>query len=194
GRYPHGDDVVVDFVVGADFYQLHRSFAPIAFGFDPQAGSALIVDAIEVVVKDAIPLEQAEAAWVVVGKGGGNGVRGIVQRAPEVFAAAGPDGEAIGVVDFGSPVDGAGLGVFGEPVHGGERREAEALDVFPQMEGHVDVHDDGLAPLHDEAVGATDAGAVEQGVDGDLVAAAGRGFEVDFANAKSTSKPRPAAA
>ena len=59
---PVGDDVVVDLVVGRDLDQLHHALAPVAERLDPEAGPLVVADAVQIVVEDAVALQQAEAA------------------------------------------------------------------------------------------------------------------------------------
>src|SRR3546814_12423675 len=82
----------------------------------------------------AVALRQAEAARVVVDEARDGDLRRVVERAPDAFAAAGPDGEAVGIVHLRAPVHHGGLRGLGEPVHRGQRREAEALAGAARMD------------------------------------------------------------
>ncbi len=53
------------------------------------------MDAVEVVVKVPITLHEAKTPWILVAESGGESGRGIIQRAPDAFAGAGPQGEPI---------------------------------------------------------------------------------------------------
>src|SRR6185369_4493143 len=89
-RRPERDDVVVGLVVGGQLDQLDRAFAPCALGLHPQAGAAIVERAVVlVVVEVAVTLQQAEAARAVVGERAEADARGVGQRAPDPFAAAG---------------------------------------------------------------------------------------------------------
>src|SRR3546814_2620360 len=57
-RYPEGDDVVVDLVVGGDLHQLHGAGAPGLQRLDPEARAALVMHAIEIVLERAVALQQ----------------------------------------------------------------------------------------------------------------------------------------
>src|SRR3546814_1910553 len=96
-RYPEGDDVVVDLVVGGDLHQLHGAGAPGLQRLDPEARAALVMHAIEIVLERAVALQQAEAARPVVDEGGGGHVLGIVEWPPEPLAGAGPEREPVGI-------------------------------------------------------------------------------------------------
>ena len=128
-------------------------------------GAQLVAHAVLVMVEVAVALQQAEAARVVVGEARRHGPRRIVERPPDALARAGPHGEAVGIVHLGPPVDGGGLRRLGIPVHRGQRRDAEALDVLAQEQRGLDVHDHALGALQREAVGAGEARPVEQRVD-----------------------------
>src|SRR3546814_14615193 len=96
---------------------------------------ALVVHAVEVMVGVAVALQQAESAGAVVEEGGGDYPLGVVERPPDALAAAGPQREAVGIVDLRAPVHAVGPVAFGVKVHRGERREAAALDRLAQEEG-----------------------------------------------------------
>ena len=64
---------------------------------------------------------------------------------------------------FRPPVDRSGFLVLGIPVHRGQRRHAEALDVLPDEKRLLDLHGHRFAPAHHEAERAGHARAVEQG-------------------------------
>ena len=66
GRHPHGHDVVVDLVVGGDLDELDRAPVPVALWLDPERGTAVVIDAVEIMVEIAVALEQAEALRVGV--------------------------------------------------------------------------------------------------------------------------------
>ncbi|GBH11137.1 NADPH:quinone reductase or related Zn-dependent oxidoreductase [Pseudomonas syringae pv. actinidiae] len=54
--HPHGNDIVVDLVVGRDFNQLNGALSPIAQRLDPQTRSPLVMHAIQIMVKIAVSL------------------------------------------------------------------------------------------------------------------------------------------
>ena len=117
--------------------------------------------------------EQPEALRAPRREGRGDDPRRVVERAPDALAGAGPQRQPVGIVDLGAPVDGGGLGLLRVPVHRGQRRDAEAAHVLAQEDGlSMSMTTARSAPLHDEAVGARDARAVEQGIDRDRVRAA----------------------
>ncbi len=117
---------------------------------------------------------------IVVAEGRGHDARRIVQRPPDVLAAAVPHRQAVGIVHFRAPVDGGGLDRLGEPVHRGHRRQAEAVDIAAQEQRGLHFHAHRLAASHVEAIGAGDAGTLEQGADRHRVAAIGRSVEEEL--------------
>ncbi len=118
-------------------------------------------------VELAVALQKPVAARMLVREARNRDVRGIVERTPDVLAAAGPHRKPIGIVDFRPPIDGSLLDRLGIPVHRGQRREPEPLHGLAEEQRLLDVHDDALRALHDEAVGACHARAVEQRIHGD---------------------------
>ncbi len=79
-----------------------------------------------------------------------------------------------------APVDGGALDAFREPEHRGQRRQPQPAHILAQEQRAFHIHDHGLATLHDEAVGAGDAGAIQQGIDRDGIAVALRRFEPEM--------------
>ena len=75
----------------------------------------------------------------------------------------------VGVVDLRPPVGRGALHRFRVPEHGGEGRDAHALDGAAQVQFAGHVHRRRAAAMHDEAVGTGHARPVEQGVDHDGV-------------------------
>ena len=100
---------------------------------------------MKIMVERAVALQQAKALGRGVAEGRDRHMRRIVERPPQPPARAGPDGEAVGIVDSRAPVDRRRLGGFREPVHGGERRDAETNNVSAQEKALVDVHDHAFA-------------------------------------------------
>src|SRR5450830_142983 len=185
---PHSDDVVVDFIIGRDFDQLYRSLAPAFQWLDPETWAALVMHAVLIMVEVAVTLQQAEAAWIVVAESRGGDAGRVVERAPDVFAVAVPDCQAVGVVDFRTPVGAGAFDRLREPQHRSRRRNAEAAYVLAQEQRAVDIHDHAghvarIAP-HDELVGANDAWAVQHGVHHDGIAFIGWGFEVEVSEVR----------
>ena len=128
-------------------------------------------------VEVAVALEQAETARVVVGEHVEAQVFGIAQRPPDPFAAAGPHRQAVGVVDLRAPVPVHAAVVLADLVHAGARAQAEALDGLARVQRAVDVHQQHLARGDGEAVGAGDAGRVEQAVHHHRVGLRRRAFQ-----------------
>src|ERR1700736_3231205 len=67
--YPHRDNIVVDFIVGWDFDELHRALAPKGFGLDPEARAPVVIDAILIMIKAAVALQQPKTARIFVREG-----------------------------------------------------------------------------------------------------------------------------
>src|SRR5215207_3902111 len=102
-------------------------------------------------IEEPVALHQAEAARTGVGKGRGGRAGRVVERAPDALAGAGPQRQAVGIVDLRPPIDGRLLLGLREPEHGRQRRDAETGEVAPEVEGLVHVHDYRRAAAHDEA-------------------------------------------
>src|SRR5271154_1407254 len=95
GRHPHRDHVVVDLVVGRDFAELDRSFAPALAArarqrLNPQAPAPVVEAAAAIMAEPPVALKKAETAWIVVEKGRDHDPRRIVERPPQALAVAGP--------------------------------------------------------------------------------------------------------
>ena len=99
---------------------------------------------------------------------------GLFSRAPEPLAVAGPHLEPVGIVHLGAPVDRGLLLRLGIPVHRGDGRDAEARDLRAHVERGFDVHDDALAPRHQEAIGADDRGSLHQRIQGQRLSVGSR--------------------
>ncbi len=74
--------------------------------------------------------------------------------------------QAIGVVYPGAPLAHRAGGVAAVEEHGGERRDAQLFDVVADEQPGFHVHHRRVADAHVELVGAGEAAAVEQGVNG----------------------------
>src|SRR6185437_16181483 len=87
-------------------------------------------------------------------------------RAPDALAGAGPDRQAVRVVDLRAPVVGRRTVAGAVPVHAGQRREAEQADRLAEVQLVLDVlHQAGGRALVADAERAGEAGAVQQRVD-----------------------------
>ncbi len=67
-RHPHGDNIVVELVIGGQLDQGHRALAPVPLRLHPQTGPAFVAHAVEVMVEGSIALQQAEAARCFIGE------------------------------------------------------------------------------------------------------------------------------
>src|SRR6185437_2414497 len=166
-RYPIGDDIVVDLVVRRDFHELHRALAPLAQRLDPNAGTTVIKSAIIlIVVEVAIALNEAEALRIGIVEGIGLHLRWIVERPPYALALARPKRQAVAVVDFGPPILATARIVLAVPEHAGERRDPQSLDRISREKIHVHGHNGALGTFGIDPIGAGNAGAIQQRVNG----------------------------
>src|SRR5690625_4092406 len=162
-------------MVGGDLDQFDGTRAPVAERLDPEAGATLVdVGIILVTGEVAFALQESEAARGVVDKSVGAQLAGIVQGAPDALAGPRPDGEAVTIVNPRMPVGGAVAVMLAEPVHGHERGYAETLDRAAEVEFRLDFHDHAAFVPHVEAIGAGQAGALQQRID-DYLSAVLRG-------------------
>src|SRR5205807_1749993 len=65
-RHPHRDNIIVDFIVGRDFDELHRALAPRALGLDPEAWAPVVIDAVLIMIEAAVALQQPKTARIFV--------------------------------------------------------------------------------------------------------------------------------
>ena len=189
---PDGVDVVMDLVVGRDLDQLHHAGAPVVQRLHPGRGAAVVAHAVEVVVELPVALHQPEAARVFVLEAGDRHPLGVVQRPPDPLPRAGPDVEAVGIVHLGPPVGHGLLARLGEPVHRGQRRQAQAGHGLAQMQVRLDVHHHARVPVQQELVGARDRRPVEQGIDRHRLGRARRRLEPEGAEVRELLRPRAA--
>ena len=172
GRHPHGDDVVVDLVVGRDLDELDRALAPVAQRLDPERGAAVVIDAVEIVVEVPVALEQAEALRALVGEGRGDDPRRVVERAPDALAGARSTWRGRPNRGFPGASRRRSVFAFSEyqyiEVRGAMPRRLTSWRRKSALSMSMTT---AAARLHDEAVGAGHARAVEQGIDRDRVRA-----------------------
>ena len=117
--------------------------------------------------KITVQLQQTKAARVLVLEGVELQLLRVVQRPADPFAVAQPHRQPIGVVDL--RVDGIAHPtlVVAAAEHAGHRRDPQLFDILAGVEMVLHVHNDlGILAVDGELVGASDARAVEQGVNG----------------------------
>ena len=171
-------------VGGRELHQLHATRAPVALRRDPRAGPQ-VVAGLEVFVAGevAVALHQAEAAQRAHGERGGQLPARVLQRAPQPFAVAGGDHQAIGVVYLGAEVVAVRL-VLAELEHAGERGDAQRGDRPAQVEPRTHV-DRGLRAGRDlEAVGTGGTWRFQQRVDDERSRAGRRALQPEDREAR----------
>ncbi|RMW00001.1 hypothetical protein ALP03_05861 [Pseudomonas amygdali pv. tabaci] len=159
----------MDLIVSGNFNQLYGAFSPIAQGLDPQARPPFIMHAIQVMAEFPIPLQQTETSRVIVTERRCHGSRRVVQRSPYSLACTGPDRQSVGVMHLGPPVSSCFLGLFAEPVHRTDRRDAEPLHFAAHEQCGLDLHHHPFATLYGKAIRPTDTRPVKQCIDNDRV-------------------------
>ncbi len=168
GGAPEGDDIVVDLAIGGNLHQLHGARAPAAFRLNPDAGALVVPGAVILVVgKVAVALHQAEAPGAVVLEAVDLHLGWIDQWPPQPLALAGPQRQAVAVMDFRAPVGGFLPFVFAVPVHAGQRRDAQPRRgrAEEQFAMHLHGHRAAVVAGAVEAVGAGDGRAIQQRID-----------------------------
>ena len=165
GRIPESNDVVEGLVDCRNFHELHRALAPSCLRLDPQAGPAVIKHAIIlVVIEIAITLQQPETARILVRVGIEAQRFRIHEGTPDPFAGAGPQGKAVGIMDFRTPVIRHAAVILAVLVHAGQRRDPQAFDRFSRVQRGIDVHHKRLAGPDVKPVSAGNAGGIQQRV------------------------------
>ena len=156
-----------------------------------QGARAALVARFEILVgaEIALALHQAEAARIVVDEGADLEVGRIVERAPDLLAAAVLDREAVGIVHLGAEIVDAAAIVGAEEIHAGERREPDLLDLHARKQRRLDVVDRGFAGPDGEAIGGRRAFAVEQRVHDDRVRALRRPLDPEGAEVREIPRP-----
>jgi len=88
---------------------------------------------------------------------------------------------------FRPPIIGMGIGVFAEPIHAGQRGDADERGGLAENSVAANIH--GCVPTggDEEAVGAGHARAVEQGVNGELRGAGCRAHEPELFEDRNSS-------
>src|SRR3546814_18134045 len=99
------------------------SRSPLSLRLDPGRWPLVVFHAVQVMVEVAIALRQSEAARVLVAEAGDRDPVRVVQRPPDPLAGPGPHRQAGGIMHPRPPVDHGLLGIVGDPVHRGQRRE-----------------------------------------------------------------------
>src|SRR5690606_7712677 len=113
----------------------------------------------------AIALDEAEAARRAVGEGADEEMIRVEERPPKLLAGAVPDGKALRIVHGGAEIVDADAVMRAEEEHAGERRDADLIDLDARIERGAHLGHGLFAGMQDEAIGAGDARAVEEGMD-----------------------------
>src|SRR6185437_10251644 len=102
---PEAGNVVVDFLLGRNLEQLNCALTPISDRFGPQTRT-LFELGFEVLVriKVLLPLHEAVAARIEIGKAADLQVRRIAEWTPQFLAAAVVDRQTVGIVHRGAKV------------------------------------------------------------------------------------------
>ena len=145
-RAPKAGDVVVNFLLGRNFDELNRTFAPVADRLGPQA-RALFEAQFKILIREKIllPLHQAEAAGIVIGESADLQIPGIVERTPEFFAAAVIDRHAVGIVHRRTKVIDVVAVVRSEEEHARHWHQAGMVESDPRIDGEFHIEDSGVA-------------------------------------------------
>jgi hypothetical protein len=142
------------------------------------------------VVEVAVALEEAEAARVVHLEAAHAERLRVVEGAPQPLAGREAEEDAVGVVHLGPPVVEPPRRVLAVVEHGGERADAELVDLATEEEAHLDLHGRLLPRRDDEPIGAGHARAVEQREDHQILRAGSRRHEPEFPEPRELLAPR----
>src|SRR5258705_540744 len=155
-------DVVVDFFLGGDFNQLHRTFTPVSDRFRPQARPSLKARfEVLVVEKILLPLHQTKSAGIEIRKSADLKIARIAERSPQLLAPAIEDGEAVGIVHRGTEIVDVNSVVGTEEKHARHRGEPDVIEIHSRIDRHFDVKDGGLTRPYRESIGRRGALAVQ---------------------------------
>src|SRR5262249_7922811 len=142
------------------------SLAPVALGLHPHAGALLIKHAIVLVLLEiALALHQAEAPRSLIGETIDPHGCWIGQWSPDPLATSGPELQPVGVVNLGAPVLRKAVIVLAAEEHTGAGSDAEPLDLLARIQGGIDVHQQGVGNIDDEAIGPGNTRRIQQAVE-----------------------------
>src|SRR6476660_4977850 len=177
-RPPEARDIVVDLLLGRNFDQLNRAFAPIPNRLGPQAWP-LFKARFDILILPEIllPLHQAETARVKIGKGADLKVSGIAERTPKFLAPPVEYREAIGVVHRWAKIVDIDPIVRPEEKHARHRGESGTVEIDTGVDRHFDVEDRGFTRPYREAIGRSRTLAVQQRMHDDGIGVGGRLFD-----------------
>ena len=166
GGVPERDDVVGRFVIGRQFDQIDRAFGPATLRLDPDIGTTLVVRRVVLVmIEVAIALQQSEAARILVLVRIEAHPARVGKRPPDPLPLAGPEREAVRIVDLWTPVAvWNALAAAALKVHAGERRCADPLDDPAWIDRGGHVHHEGCTGMDVEPIGSGEARRLEQRV------------------------------
>ena len=115
----------------------------------------------------AVQLQQAKTTRIFILESVELQLLRVVQRTAHPFAVAQPHRQAVGVVDLRMDSVAHPPFVIAAAEHTGHRRDAQLFDVFTRVDVVFHIHNHlRLLTVHDELIGAGDAWAVEQRIDG----------------------------
>src|SRR5258708_22319129 len=115
-------------------------------------------------VEILLPLHQAEAARIEIGKGADLKISGIAERTPKFLAPAVEYREAIGIVHRGAKIVDIDPVVRPEEKHARHRCESGTVKIDTGIDRHFDIEDRGFAGPYREAIGRSRTLAVQQRV------------------------------
>src|SRR5207244_1489527 len=107
-------------------------------------------------VEVTVTLQETKTTRIFVAESGSTSSCRIIQRAPDAFAGASPQGESIRVVYFRPPVHCGRFDGFGKPVHRAHGSNSETSDILPEKERRVYVHQHCFVSTHIESIGTRD--------------------------------------
>jgi tetratricopeptide (TPR) repeat protein len=167
-RIPERHDVIQGLVPRRNLHEHYRALAPVALRLHPHIGPLFVPHLVVFVLLEVtLALHQPEATRLLIGERVDAHFARVVERPPDPLAGACAQLQSIRIVHLGPPVVAFQAIGFTVEEHAGAGGNADALDGLARVDRRIDVHEQRVAHGNDEAIGARNAGRIEQAVQRD---------------------------
>ncbi len=157
-RIPERHDIVEGLIECRNLHQHHLARTPVTTWLDPHRRALLVEHTIVFVLAEgAFALHEAESTRIVVDKTVGAQHRRIHQRPPDPLPGPGPYLQAVGIVNLRAPVIGRTPVILAKQIHAGAGRDPDPVHLLARIQRGIDIHDERIADLDHEPIGAADA-------------------------------------